>query len=116
MDTLRGRPTFVVSKSVHQLKFEKMATLHSQKPRLDGEKAADFYSRLEGGHLAKTNAEHIVCMEGALKRCVASGEAEYERKDNGCGSIHVYKFKEGQAPSFATNSGDLLNQNEIIEM
>lgn len=76
--------------------------------------AADIEYAMAGGFRAKTQGEHIAALNTALINCANKKICAYENRENGdCGSLHIYTFQKKDAPTFATNSDDIFNQNII---
>ena len=81
----------------------------------ENESISAFYYRIANGNFAETQTQHIAAMWRALGMLEDAGVAEVRRSRNGCGTLSQY-YVEGGIVDFATNSQDVFNQIEILDI
>ena len=83
--------------------------------RNENESISSFYYRISNGNFAQTQAQHIAAMWRALGLLEDAGVAEVKRISNGCGTLWQYYVENGKI-DFSTNSQDIFNQIEILDI
>ena len=81
----------------------------------ENESISSFYYRISNGNFAQTQAQHIAAMWSSLGLLEDAGVAEVKRVKNGCGTLWQYYVENGIV-DFATNSQDVFNQIEILDI